>query len=156
MTREEILAVTESDTKGCESINKVVHEKLGLCWHEKVNYDIPIPTEGKKKSKVFHFIKCSKCGEPNPSVTIPDYTHDISEAWTIKKWYDKSSGILRTQYNETVLDATHLPKKGDFILWNTQVVWASPLDRCKAFLLMGTKEGDSTEYQRESKEGRME
>ena len=122
MTREEILAITESDKEGCKAINKLVHEKLGLCWHE---WDT---------NKITGWSICSKCKKSRFSMEAmreidnPDYTHDIKACWQIKEWLDK-------QPSSSSLQLAILKEIHDLI--NDWPLWASPLDRCKAFLLMG-------------------
>jgi len=125
MTREEILAVTESDTKGCEAINKAVHEKLGLCWHE------------YEANKITGWSICLKCRKTRFNLAAfcnqenPDYTHDIRAAWAINKWLDKNDSSKSPN--------TYLYEKYESLVYvhgQHSVLWASALDRCKAFLLM--------------------
>lgn len=132
MTREEILAVTESDSKGCTTINRLVHKKLGHCWHEWPERDMGyqvLQVQGD----------CTKCGHSRYTffreiVRNPDYTHDIKAVWAIKEWLDSvrswtADGDLQRnkRYQKNLVDICYPA------LYTS---WASPLDRCKAFLLM--------------------
>lgn len=126
MTREAILAITETDAAGCDAINKMVQEKLGLCWHDYATK--PWVVEGTQKQLGLEW-HCKKCGDvefAGSEPDRPDYAYNIQETWAIKEWLDFR--IDKGAYNTfddvltEVLDVGH--------------TWASALDRCKAFLLM--------------------
>jgi hypothetical protein len=114
MTREEILAVAESDAEGCNTINRLVHEKLGECWHD---WDHSLS-----------FSICTKCHITDGGLPYrahnPDYAHDIRATWAIKEWLDKQGYDTQKAYNE----------------WVPSDPWASPLSRCKSLLIMNTYE----------------
>jgi hypothetical protein len=147
MTREEIMTVTESDQKGCEAINKAVHEKLGLCWHkwERVKTYFHPTAHPELQIPQFH-IECVKCkgnwkGRHLRNVPRnPDYTHDIKAAWAIKEWLSKHQ--YNSCYSISVSDVIS-EVSGLTIVFRYDILWASPLDRCKAFLLMNTENGNA-------------
>ena len=83
MTKQEILAVTELDTEACAKLNRLVHEKLGKCWHE---------WERANPLSLYFDLVCRKCSiaiyywDKTSPVLFPDYCHSIADAWAIKDW----------------------------------------------------------------------
>jgi hypothetical protein len=145
MTREEILAVTINDDKGCEAIDMAVHAKLRLCWH---HWEISRCTS----SRVTY--TCTNC-ESTQETSMwfkppgnPHYTNDIQATGRIKLWLDVDlrkvppfpSAKRHVRYLNTLKSLyprnPRLPTYDDVILHSYMLIWASPLDRCKAFLLM--------------------
>lgn len=132
MKSDEILAVPESDTEGCVTINRLVHEKLGLCWHV---WETEAGTYRRHKVPPL-YLRCSHCLARLPSTNYgpplnPDYTHDIKAAWAIKEWLDKNLDPQRHKMSAM----WRFSSAFDTYIADPNV-WASPLDRCKAFLLM--------------------
>ena len=127
MTKEEILAVTEQDTEACAKLNRLVHEKLGKCWHD---------WQWTHKAGIYY--ACSQCKAVIPETPIgstprrpenPDYCHSIADCWAIKDWLDKQDWDTAYRLNCALVWLAKESKE--------DLAWVSPLDRVKAFLAMG-------------------
>lgn len=156
MTIEDILAVKASSSEGCETLNRLVHEHLGYCWHNYITKPWFATGTHKQIGLEWHCQKCGSVEFAGSQPDRPDYTHCPSEMWAIKKWLDadvKKRPWPQPKRHVRYLVAlkTAMGQKGMIRVPWYQLVWASPLDRCKALLLMKAQEEENAS--RKSKDG---
>jgi hypothetical protein len=136
MTREEILAVTINDDKGCEAISMAVHRKLMRCWHHweisgSTSYVVTYTCQHCNQSQVINMW--------SKPASNPHYAHDIQATGSIRIWLDvdlHKKPFPIPKRHVRFLNALKALYPRDPRHPTYMLVWASPLDRCKAFLLM--------------------